>query len=531
MRTICCNNKKKTTYILIAICVLQLFLALFWANKKSYLFMDELFSYVTSNRAEGIEEELPANEWLDESWLTEYMSADSEHRFEYGIPYRNQDADVHPPLFYLFLHTACSLIPEEFSYMAGTGCNILFFIGSTIALYFLGKELFKSKACGLLSAFLYSISYGGLNTMTFIRMYMLLTLILILHTFVYLKYFEQDEIPPKGYLLLGMTVIAGTLTQYYFVIIAFFFGVWYAIKFLYKKQYKQLGKYIATAGLSAGCCLAIYPTMLKHIFGTSRGVEARENFASSEGYLEKLRTMWKLLDSQLFFNLFLLVLAVLAFLAAAVYFKKKEKPDRELCMTSGMILFACAGYFMVVTKIAPYQIDRYLMPIYPLIYMIIIGAAYRLAVNLMPKNLAAVLCILGFGGLSAVHMIHSAIPYTYSEDIVITPRLTLAEEYQDNYAIYIRERESDIPKYYDILQVLSKYKGYYYIDDLTMIDEIEEDMECLEGESQVVLYVDQDVDQEKAEMIAQTIFSGAELGKNELLHKDETWDVYLLKNE
>ena len=491
--------------------------------------MDELFSYVTSNRAEGIEEEFPANEWLDESWLTEYMSADSEHRFEYGIPYRNQDADVHPPLFYLFLHTACSLIPEEFSYLAGTGCNILFFIGGTIALYFLGKELFKSKVCGLLAAFLYSISYGGLNTMTFIRMYMLLTLILILHTLVYLKYFEQDEIPPKGYLLLGLTVIAGTLTQYYFVIIAFFFGVWYAVRFLYKKQYKQLGKYIATAGLSAGCCLVIYPTMLKHIFGTSRGVEARENFASSEGYLEKLSTMWKLLDSQLFSNLFVLVFAALVILAVIVYLKKKEKTGRESGMMCGMILYACAGYFMVVTKIAPYQIDRYLMPIYPLVYLVIIGAAYQLAINLMPKKLAAVLCILGFGGLSVVHMVHSAIPYTYSEDIVITPRLTLAEEYQDSYAIYIREREADIPKYYDILQVLSKYKGYYYIDDLTKMDEIEKDMERLDSESQIILYVDHEIDQKSAEMAAEAICAGAELGEDELLHKDETWDVYLIK--
>ena len=92
--------------------MLQLVLSLFWASKKSYLFMDELFSYVTSNRVEGVAASLPSNEWMDENWLIDYMSADADHTFEYSIPYRNQDADVHPPLFYLFLHTACSLIPE-----------------------------------------------------------------------------------------------------------------------------------------------------------------------------------------------------------------------------------------------------------------------------------------------------------------------------------------------------------------------------------------------------------------------------------
>ena len=133
--------------------------------------MDELFSYATSNRAEGVAASLPSNEWLDEKWLIDYMSADAEHTFEYSIPYENQDADVHPPLFYIFLHTASSLIPEQFSYWAGTGCNIVFFLGSIIALYFLAKEFLQDDRYSLLTAFLFAISYGGLNTMVFIRMY------------------------------------------------------------------------------------------------------------------------------------------------------------------------------------------------------------------------------------------------------------------------------------------------------------------------------------------------------------------------
>ena len=65
--------------------------------------MDEIFSYATSNRVEGVAASLPSNDWLDKNWLIDYMSTDAEYTFEYSIPYRNQDADVHPPLFYLFL--------------------------------------------------------------------------------------------------------------------------------------------------------------------------------------------------------------------------------------------------------------------------------------------------------------------------------------------------------------------------------------------------------------------------------------------
>ncbi len=35
-----------------------------------------------------------------------------------------------------------------------------------------------------------------------------------------------------------------------------------------------------------------------------------------------------------------------------------------------MICIPCAGYFLVVVKIAPYYADRYLMPIFPLIALI-----------------------------------------------------------------------------------------------------------------------------------------------------------------
>lgn len=518
-------SKKKISCLLIVICAIQLSLSLFWASKKSYLFMDEVFSYATSNRAEGTEAELPANEWLDESWFVDYVSADPEHTFEYSIPYNNQETDVHPPLFYLFLHTACSFIPGEFSYWAGMGCNIVFFIGSSIVLYFLGKELFGNKSCGLLPAFLFGISYGGLNTMAFIRMYMLLALIVLLHTYVCIRYMEREETPLKGYVFLGLTLIAGVLTQYYFVIIAFFFGVWYVVKFLMEKQYKKLGSYILTIFVSAGCSLLIYPTMVKHVFGTGRGMEARENFALSEGYLEKLITMWRLMDSQLFFNLFALVL-LLFFILLFLHLKHQDKINKKTVAKAGVILFACAGYFMVVTKVAPYQIDRYLMPIYPLVYLLVIGSIYQLFAKLLPAKTAVVLCTLIFGGLSVTHMIYSAIPHTYSQDIVITPRLTTAEENQECYAIYIGSRKEDIPKYYDILQVLSRYRGYYYIDELDNADKVREDMQLLKEEKKIILYVDANVDAEEASHYLKEILPGTLWEEEHLLSRDESWDVY-----
>ena len=105
------SEKKRVVIILIAICILQLLLSLYWCSKKNYLFFDEVFSYAAANNVESISAEFGANVWMDESWFDNYAGVSSEHRFEYSIPYKNQITDVHPPLFYMFLHTACSFVP------------------------------------------------------------------------------------------------------------------------------------------------------------------------------------------------------------------------------------------------------------------------------------------------------------------------------------------------------------------------------------------------------------------------------------
>ena len=210
-------------------------------------------------------------------------------------------------------------------------------------------------------------------------------------------------------------------------------------------------------------------------------MEARENLVSLGGYFKDLLTMWRLMDSQLFTNLFVIILLILIGLFT-IYKKQGGVVNCELCTKTGEILFACAGYFMVVTKSAPYCSDRYLRPIYPLFYMTVIGAMYKLGMKIFSAKQVISLCVLGFGGLSVVHMLYSAIPHTYSKDVIITPRLTLAEEYSDSYAIYIRARDEEFPKYYDILQVLSKHKGYYYIDNVLNVEKIKKDMNQLQSE-------------------------------------------------
>ena len=521
------STKKHIGIALVLICSLQLLISLYWCEKKDYLFFDEVFSYAAANNEESIFYEFPENQWLDESWYDDYMGVSSEHRFEYSIPYKNQIRDVHPPLFYIFLHTACSMVPEEFSFMAGMSFNILFFIACTIGLYFLGKELFGNPVCGLLGGLLYALSFGGLNTVVFIRMYMLMTFFAVWHVLVYLKCFEKEQITIKGCLLLGITLVGGVLSHYYFLFIAFCIAVWYTLKFIKNKNFKALIKYLSTIIISAIVTLLAWPSMLSHLFSGGRGKEAQSNFLNLSGYLGDLKELFNVLNNDLFTKMLPLILAGILGLAIICNRKKICVLNKEYKMKILMVTFVSIGYFFLVAKIAPYKVDRYVMPIYPLVYLIIIGVAYELLAQFINKKIAVLLCVLGFGGLSAIHMIHSGIPYTYAKNPENIARQEIVEMYDDNYAIYISDNGEC--HHFASAQILRNYKAFYHVYDLTTVEQTRNDLECLQNEEKIMVYVSKNYNMEDVTAFLGNVLNGVTSENINLLNEDEIWDVYLIQ--
>ena len=93
----------------------QILFALFWANQKAGFFVDEIWSYGLANSnyhpflySDGALE----HGWVNGEYFKNYVVADETHRFDYGSVFYNQKMDVHPPLFYIVLHTICSFFRE-----------------------------------------------------------------------------------------------------------------------------------------------------------------------------------------------------------------------------------------------------------------------------------------------------------------------------------------------------------------------------------------------------------------------------------
>lgn len=182
-------------------------------------------------------------------------------------------------------------------------------------------------------------------------------------------------------------------------------------------------------------------------------------------------------------------------------------------------MLASIGYFVLVTKVAPYHIDRYLMPIYPLVYLLTIGMVMWLFFEYMKKSIVVFLCVVGFGGLSLMHLAVSEVAYTYRDATQV--RRAVEKENSECYCIYIDD-EKPVHQYYDVMQSLKEYKGFCYIASTET--DVAGELDILRQEKALILYLGETISPEDAER-----FLEKELDREftmELLDSNNAWQTY-----
>ena len=116
------NVKKRNWYLILGMLLLVQLIAIFYfGSKKAGFHYDEYYSYYSSNVSIGL---VPTDrEWKPGSEIADEFRVLPGQRFQYGTVTRMQTYDVHPPFYYLLLHTVCSLFPGRFSKWSGIGLN------------------------------------------------------------------------------------------------------------------------------------------------------------------------------------------------------------------------------------------------------------------------------------------------------------------------------------------------------------------------------------------------------------------------
>ena len=473
-------KENKTKVLLFLIIVFQIMLVCLTFSKNVGYFIDEVLSFSLANREGTGYYDPPVHMWLDKDWYLRNMTAQEGATFDFSIAYHNQEQDVSPPLYYMMLHGVCSLFPGQLSSWMGLGLNLFFYAGNIILLYFLGKKILHDEKAGLLIAALFGITYGAVNIAMFLRMYMMATFMLLFHLSVYIHYFEREKIPVRGYLLFTISAVLGSLTQYYFLVGAAFLGVWYSLKFLYRKKYVELIKYYLSAGISAVIAIGCFPAMPRHILKSGRGAASFESLSSGDNYLFQIKEMFHILNEEMFGKMLLILVAIILIGVVAMLLKKKAIPSFDKRYWIPVIVVS-VGYFMVITKVAPYQTDRYIMPVFPLSYFLVVGAFYTISKHILNEKSSLLACMLIFGSLAVIQLTTQPIDYLYEG----YQKSNVAEQYTDEYCMVISD---DTGYWHYDLQALIQYKSFYWLKDMDNMELLENIAEKLESENSFVLY-------------------------------------------
>lgn len=333
-------------------------------------------------------------EWISGEELFQELVAGRGERFQYSQVYVNQALDVHPCFYYALVHTVFSIFPGIYSDAFLFAINMVFLIMTCLVMYRMVKECFKDERAAFFSVVLFGFSQGFASCAVYFRMYAVLTFFVAMTLYLHLKFQkagEQGRIDKRKMTELGITVLLGFNTHYYYIL--FLFPLFLLTCVWMRKEKSLCRRYIRCMVLTGVISLIIWPFSVYHILFGYRGTEAVSN-VFSDGLLQHLWGYLKELGSALFagsawIGAFLLVISV-AFCLAVWH-----KGDENRRFIVGMFV-PCAVYFVLIAQIAPTISDRYIMCLLPCM-AVFISVAVSILVGGLCKNAARIIIMSVLG--------------------------------------------------------------------------------------------------------------------------------------
>lgn len=375
--------------------------------------IDEFWTYGLSNAYERPFVVAPEGKWIGGDFFSSYLTVNG-HAHEYLNVYQNQIADVHPPLYYLCIHALSSVFRDAgFTKWVGIGLNMACFAVTQCALFALswlllaGKRGEQAPTAGaywgaLVPPLLYGIGMGAVSSVLFIRMYAMMTMWTALLALVLVLLWQRGQTVWRMRALIAV-LIAGFLTQYYFVIIACFLCAGYFAARLAKRQGAHAARFAGACMFALALAVGLFPWCLHHIFGGYRGVEAMERASGVQlsDMTRWCRILFDTLSAQQFGGALAWLAPLAAVLAAVPLGRIGKRGSLPAGSTAAALLglAACGGYLAVIAVVSPYKVDRYIFCIYPLtvlaVYLLLAQGASRFGLR---RGLA---CLLALGVMAA----------------------------------------------------------------------------------------------------------------------------------
>ena len=468
-------SKKASVLILTLIMTFATLNFAYWINQKSGFHCDEIYSFGLSNKDfhYNIYDENGNIRWNNNEDIDSYMLVSENGRFDYKNVYENQISDVHPPLFYIILHTLMSFIPNEYSSFIVLLPNMLFSLGTCLFIYFIGMRLLKERFAAVIMAFCFIFSVNAINMATYIRMYAQLAFFTTAALYIHIKFYDNDFLlTKKSATALSAIIFLGAYTHYYFFI--FISGVTLFTVFNIRNT-KKILNYLLVIAITAIVYSLVWQAVFTHLLASDRGTEAVKNMTESS-VIKNIGIYFNVLNSGLG-----IILSVAFIISLIISFKKIK--SRNLLL----IGFTSVFYLTLISKVAPYQTDRYIAPLFPMFSIMIIYFMFHTA-NKINKSKYTDIIILGI-------VISGLFQNLYTKIIKIEDIY-----YEENYlyrisppdlntrqCIFIHSHEAQF------LRNLPDYKNYestafVHINDIEMLKETE---------NEFTLYISNSLDSEQ----------------------------------
>lgn len=434
----------------------------------------------------------------------EYVSIDKGDILRYDRVWYNQARDVHPPLFYCLIHFVSTLFYGQFTKYVGFAINLVFCILTCLVIKKI-LELLDKKNLELPTILFYALSMGGISTVMYQRMYMMLSFFVILYLYFNLKIYKNNFIIEKNLKLKFIAnIVLGFLTQYYFCFYALIVCLIMFILMIKNKKWNELKNYFFVHLISAIIGIILFPVAIQHIFFSYRGVGS-----STEGvYIERIQQyLNEILWAFSLDNIVGQVIIGILIATLICIFISKNDGKIELAMFIVPVII----YFVVISKVSPYVRLRYMMAILP-----IIGILLIIILHYLFKNLKYSTCIV-----TLVVIILQIYGFTVSEPKFLYKEyanyIDVAQENKDLKFVYIGDNQFNHIQH---IEEFSMYRESLILNE-QQLDLLKHQKEKLNGEDFIL-----SIKKYKGpEELRNKVMENTGYSKYEVLYEDPKWDI------
>ena len=397
------KNRKKEILIIAIILILQTIIYVCVGANKAYLHIDEAYSFGLTNyeRIEIQDNEDFYDSWHNKEYYEEYLSIQDNEVGDYKPVYENQKNDVHPPLYYLMLRIAMNFTKGHFSKWPGIILNIIIYTFVTIFMYLILKKLFKednnSTEKSAILAFISSIVLASVSNVIYIRMYSLSTLIILITTYLHIKLLEKENVDYKLLISIGITVLAGVLTHYYYLFYLVVLYLVFLVKYIKEKKIKQLVYYTLTMLIAGIISLVIFPYSIQHMFFGYRGQGVISKLGNVQEILPSIQEQVHNLNYYVFNNLMYIILVIIFGIIIYNVIHKKQilKINQNEKNILKLIYMPTIFFFIIATIASPWNVLRYIVPVCGLIFILVIYYLYKILQTIFSEKATNIfVCIL-----------------------------------------------------------------------------------------------------------------------------------------